>query len=487
MLRLETQKVAEKKIPNRFGQETTYGIYSNEIKEVLTHFPTGHYVSLVSAYTPMSIFDKIGSVRVTDGNPNEPPLAEYDGNTPFKNLEDFISRFNTEHVKSSFTKDGHFEMALIRNDDDNDPFYLEMSASAAWFLGFDGMKFLFPNGQAPMRSHNAYPPITIRYLQIICKNACGTSDSNMTMPTTLGIMHMTDKLTLINPHIAVNHRIEKGRTIDIEILDQNNRPFTCSPVYLELFVSESTEHEKKQGFFRFEKSHAIHMHSPIKMISVANLFAAEHVTVFDFAMWRTFEVRPGNRHSVSILPYVDEFCKRLKGTAMTKSSMLGLFSYLNQELHGKYPVVGNRPPVTKRLIMARFEGDDLILETEAIYFRFNADIFLGLKLGNGEERIEVQMDRPLRLKIDPSTWYNEDSRLNLYCLEYHERYPVAVARRFGNYYQIINRSFWSWHELEKATNTLHFRAERVIAYPDGTKSITEWPKTNELLIQLFYK
>ena len=122
--------------------------------------------------------------------------------------------------------DGRIKIIFIKADGnviEPTTFKLVLSAITAWFLGFKETTKQFThlendNKHIVLYSDLKYPPATIRYLQVICKNACGTTDSNMTMPTTMGIMHVTDHLSLINPHIAVNHRIEKGRIIDIEIL-----------------------------------------------------------------------------------------------------------------------------------------------------------------------------------------------------------------------------------------------------------------------------
>ena len=328
MLRLETKKTGENNVSNDHEVAAIFPTYSNVIKEPITHFPTGHYVSLVSAYTPLK-FNDVGQFSIKLG---AVPLVNYDGTDVIKGVDDLLSRFSTNKSKAEITKNGFVKINLFAPDPDTSSNYtLNLSPSAAWYLGFQNKTNIFKKieqGVWCVCGEISHPPATIRYLQVICKNACGTTDSNMTMPTTMGIMHVTDHLSLINPHIAVNHRIEKGRIIDIEILDQDNRPFIWAPVYLELFVSESAEHEKKQGFFRFEKSHAVHLHAPVKMISIPNVFATEHLHTIKLMPAGTVTLTLGDKRE-HFFPDNDPYCKSLVGSVLTRNVVLKIFQRID--------------------------------------------------------------------------------------------------------------------------------------------------------------
>lgn len=486
MLRLETKKIGENNVSNDHEVAAIFPTYSNVIKEPIVHFPTGHYVSLVSAYTPLK-FNDVGQFSIKLG---AVPLVNYDGTDVIKGVDDLLSRFTTNKSKAEITRNGFVKIKLFAPDPDTESNYtLNLSPSAAWYLGFQNKTNVFKkieSGIWAVCGEVAHPPATIRYLQVICKNACGTTDSNMTMPTTMGIMHVTDDLTLINPHIAVNHRIEKGRVIDIEILDQDDHPFRWAPVYLELFVSESAEHEKRQGFFRFEKSHAVHLHAPVKMISIPNVFAAEQLHTIKLMPAATVSLTLGDK-TEHFFPANDAYCKSLVGTVLTRNAVLKVFQHIDAHFR----------KVFKKLLPHNYDLTfiDAAIIHNALLIRSYLGIFemndfmhiIDAKSDNLFKKFTIMPREVGIYHIDPNVWYNDNARLHIYCKEYHDRIPVAVARRIRNYYQIVNRVFWAWHEFEKAANELHFRVERVITYPDGTVAVDEWPADKELLLQLFYK
>lgn len=488
MLRLETKQTGISTIKNIGSGLVNHGVYSNKIREVLSHYPTGHYMSLVSAYSPLSIFDSIGAFNITDITSNQ-TLFEFDGIT--KNLADLVSHCISSDVEIGITKNGFICFMLTQEITSmNHSIYLNLSPSSAWALGFTTTKHMFPrnlpqSAQSTLYSEISYPPITLKYLQIICKNVCGTSDSNMTMPTCIGIMHITNDFSLINPHIAVNHRINEGRVIDIEILDQDNRPFTLAPVYLELFITESAEHEKKQGFFRFEKPHAIHLHTPITKLSIPDFFFLEPTFTFEYGKNAFIDIVSNKPRR--LYPHKDPYLLSLRGTVITKTAMVNIFKYINNYFLKEIGPNPDGPYVT-----AWLDGDYLVLMTAATMLTISPDFITAWHLRQTSVIKLYEMISPTtRIKIPPYVWYNKDSRINLYCKEYHERYPIVSARRIHDRYQVINPLFWSWHELEKPTNELHFRADHIVTYPDGSTDVRPFSDKIEgdwaPVFQLFYK
>ena len=489
MLRLETKNISKTQITGQLNDVTLFPKYGNVIRETLSHFPTGHYVSLVSAYAPLK-YNDVGQFNIKN---NDIPIIANDVSQPIKSIDDLLSRFVTNISKVEPVPDGRLKFTVVDLQNQNNPnaFTLNLSATAAWFLGFHRKTNHFTAANDPgvyvLFSDEQYPLATIRYLQVICRNVCGTNDSNMTMPTCLGIMHVTDNLTLINPHIAVNHRINEGRVIDIEILDQDNHPFQWTPVYLELFVSEKAEHEKKQGFFRLEKSGLVHLHAPVKLISVPDLFATETPFTIKLQTAGYVSLTIGTK-TIFYHPDRQFFCQQFAGTVLTRTAVTQIFNHINDFFTIQLkPYLGNQP-INHKLLSANIENNNVRLEVLIGTLHMTDFLNLFNVLGEDPHKVYiVHMDHAQSFPVDPDKWYNEDSRIYLYCAEFHDRYPVVVARRLGGYYQIINRAFWTWHELEKDNNELHFRAERVITYPDGSIFRGPWPTNKELLFQLFYK
>ena len=491
MLRLETKLTERKDIDDVDSIAFSIGLYDNKIREVLTHFPTGHYMSLVSAYSPISVFDHVGSFFIRNVN-LQSNWFDYDGAVPFRNIHDLMSRCTNEYFAISTTEDKRIQFFLKKHT--KHLIELHLSPSAAWYFGFNKVLYEFPQqdqaGQiCAVTGENVNPPIYLEFLQIICRNACGTSDSNMTIPTCLGIMHITDSFTLTDPHIAVNHRINEGRIIDIEILDQDNQPFRWAPVYLELFVSEKADHEKKRGFFRLENAGVVHLHTPIKLISVPELFFAFPVFSFDFANTAHFnatihEPAYGTQFA-SITPSKDPFFINLRGKAITKKALIDIFRYVDKTFIQKFNFNGPKPDC---LIQTELKGDTLKITTAAALLHFDKTLFVTWGIDTGGF-FNISPTSPLSLSLPPHLWYNNDTRILLYCREFHNRYPVAVARRFGSFFRIINRNFWTWHELPKPTNELHFHADLVIIQQDGSISKTHMNERwiRMMIFQLFYK
>lgn len=445
-------------------------------------------MSLISAYSSISIFDNIGAFSITNINTAD-VLLEHNTTAPFKNLSDLITRCINKYVYVGINNKGQIYFELKRANKIYD-YVLTLSPSASWSFGFQNTKYTFPK----VTKENPFPritcdyehvPITIRYLQIICKNVCGTSDSNMTMPTCLGIMHITNNFTLINPHIAVNHRI-----IDIEILDQDNNPFIWKPVYFEFFITESAEHEKKQGFFRLEKPYVIHLHSPVKMISIPEFFfylptfTINYKTGAKITMehWAGEPFRP---FEATFDPFTDPFLQSLRGSVITKENILIIIAYLNQFIIQNTLLDGVLPG---DIITAEFKGNDLILNTRLNVVTISPSIIGAYRPDNNSDI--TLTGGPVTVKYPPSIWYNKDSRIAIYCCEFHNRYPIIVARRIGECYQIINPVYWAWHQLPKATNELHFRAEEIITSPYGATTVQPLEVDEGLLqpiFKLFYK
>lgn len=489
MLRLETKLVERKDINDVDSVAFSVGVYDNKIRETLAYFPTGHYMSLVSAYSPISIFDHVGSFFISNTN-LQSKWFDYDGVVPFRNFHDMISRCNNEYFAISVTTDKRIQFFLKKHT--THQINLHLSPSAAWYFGFNEILYEFPvqlqaGELCAITGENVNPPIFLEFLQIICRNACGTSDSNMTMPTCLGIMHITDNFTLTDPHIAVNHRINEGRIIDIEILDQDSQPFRWAPVYLELFVSEKADHEKKRGFFRLENTGVVHMHAPIKLISVPELFFSFPVFSFDFHDKAYFTASTHDpvygAQFCTVIPSKDPFFIKLRGKAITKKALLDAFRYLDKTFIQKFNFNGPKPD---HLVRVELKEDTLTITTTALIFTFDKSLFITWGIDEGG-LFNITPREPLTLNLPPHLWYNNDTRIHLYCREFHNRFPVA--RRFGSFFRIINRNFWTWHELLKPTNELHFRVDLVVVQQDGTASVKHmdenWAKL--MVFQLFYK
>lgn len=251
MLRLETKNISKAQITGQQNDVTLFPRYSNVIRETLSHFPTGHCVSLVSAYTPLK-YNDVGQFTIKN---NDIPIVANDVNRPIKSIDDLLSRFITNISKVETAPDGRLKFTVVdlQNQNNPDAFTLNLSATAAWFLGFRKKTNHFTTANSPgeyvLFSDEQHPLASVRYLQVICQNVCGTNDTNMTMPTCLGIMHVTDDLTLINPHIAVNHRINEAASSALRSSTRTTSPSTGRPSTWSSSSQRRPTTRRGRGFF----------------------------------------------------------------------------------------------------------------------------------------------------------------------------------------------------------------------------------------------
>lgn len=486
MLRFQTKPSGSYKINEGKTGEVEQLLYNNRIKEPIAHLPRGGYISLISAYTPLRPFYNLGQIRVSQvaGNASistKQSLLFFD-NESVNNIIELIPRLNNKDVSITFDAETGFAVSATSTLPYSPPkFELALSHSAAFWLGFKNTVYTFAENEV-VRSENFPPPITAASLQILCHNICGNADSNMTFPETIGIMHLVNNLSIVNPHIAVNHRIERGRVIDIEILDQNNRPFRWAPVYLEFFVSDGAEHEKRQGFFRIEPHQPIVFNEGLRRLSVVDIYAPSFLTKFfnkNSMVVKIYGTRAGR-------PYMRreilEPMTSYDNTVLTRASVAALIMDLNQKIQEK----------TNQLdtyIRARFHKGVLELQTEFKQIVLEKSFFNLLALNVAEnEEIVVRSNSITRLTLNPSMFYNEDEMIEIYCSEFHTRTPLAVGRRIDNAFRLINRNFWAWSELEKTTNVLTFFYRVITHFNDGEEIVSNrLPPSSDLIIKLFYK
>lgn len=486
MLRFKTKVSGFYKINEGEAQETEQPLYNHRIKEVINHLPCGGYISLISAYTPLRPFHNIGQIKVTeitatDHGPARKTLLFFD-NKPINNLFDLISHLNNNRVITAFDAETGFSVRVVPAST-NVPtkFELSLSYTAAVGLGFKKTLYTASINETICSELNP-PPITATSLQILCHNVCGNSDSNMTFPQTIGIMHLVNDLSIVNPHIAVNHRLERGRVLDIEILDQNNRPFRWAPVYLELFVSESAEHEKRQGFFRILPNQPIIFNEELKHLSIADIYAPSFLTRFFNKNNTVVQVEATKNNQpfsqscrISVLLTYDD-------TVLTRASILSLIINLNQQLQ-------SMTGLNIVFVQGRIHRGSLELLTFAKSLTITNSFFDLIALDrNPGESLVLHHKVPVRLTINPNMFYNEDEVIEIYCTQFHTKEPLAVGRRIGNSFRIVNRNFWTWSQLEKSTNVLSFFYRVITYFTHDEKAITnKLPPSSDLIIKLFYK
>lgn len=486
MLRFKTQVSGTYKINEGEAQEAEQPLYSNRIKEVVNNLPQGGYISLISAYTPLRPFHNIGQIKVTQitttiNGPSRQTLLFFD-NKPINNLIDLINHLNSKRVITSFDAERGFSVCAIPSLA-NVPttFELSLSFTAAIWLGFKKTLYTF-QPEDTIYSEICPPPITAASLQILCHNICGNSDSNMTFPETVGIMHLVNDLSIVNPHIAVNHRIERGRVLDIEILDQNNQPFRWAPVYLEFFVSEGADHEKRQGFFRIQPNQPIVFSEGLKCLSVADIYAPSFLTRFFNKSVTAVEVAATKNNQPFKQTYNIPPLLTYDDTVLTRASIIGLIIDLNQKLQ-------SMTGLAIAFVQASFHKGYMELRTDAQSLSLTHSFFDLIALDRDtDEPIVIRHRVPFHLTINPNMFYNEDEVIEIYCSEFHTKEPLAVGRRIGNSFRIINRNFWNWFELEKTTNVLNFFYRIITYFSHNEKVVTnKLPPASDLIVKLFYK
>lgn len=496
MLRLETkisntedvEQIMSSSINTKANIFIKRTVYNNRIKVPLAFMPRNHYLTLVSAYTPLKPYQSLGAISfwVYSYSLGKMTMKTQATAAQVCCFADIMDQLECSELKIK-VENGKIQFITQQNLNSSNgtrevQFEICFSNSAALLLGFSKTIYTGKLGDI-VTADKAYPAIFVRYIQILCHNVNGSKDSNMTFPETLAIYPLMNTAPTFNPHIAVNHRIEKGKVLDIEILDQDNRPFTHAPVYLEFYMSEGGEHEKKQGFFRFGKTTKLVLAEPVSKISLPYLYAFSSLKSVISSGKGSFMMLcdPGARYkskNIFIQPI-----SALQTTIATRRAIIKDIGSWSLTVAKTF----NDPNL---YIKARFERNTLILTTNLKKITLSASYLSYIQLTKDLKipNIDIFEKEETRIIIKSEYLYTEDQRLLIYCVEFSTVAPIAVAARNMFTLDIINPHFWCWYELEKRTNVLTFFYKVISTYDDGTVFEEEQlPLHSELIANLFYK
>mgnify|MGYP007043927709 CR=1 FL=1 len=489
MLRLETKQTGTRIIKRavdggREGPqtivETETPLYANRIKETFAFLPRNHYITLLSVHVP------------------------------FKPYQDSISLIYYLKVQGKWTKKLHVELKELGSPEDicdlfvdttletritnkrfqfvtsipvsgssagADAFMIQLSPHTAWLLGFNQTVYR-KNLSEKITADIVRPPIFTRYLQILCHNVGGTRDSNMTFPEAIAIYPLVSSDTLFTPNVAVSHRLEKGKVLDIEILDQDNQPFKWAPVYLELYITEGSEHEKKQGFFRIDQTTTLVLAEPVSRISIPYVHAFHRIHLL--AKRLNFLVRA--KVAGTQPTYLTANFSDLRNCSLTRGTLIQIIVEINKAIYYKYQI-------NKLYLRAHFDQNVLVLSTNLESIDI-ANSFLNdiAYLATHQHKIIITKGSETRVEIKPEYLFTKDQRLLIFCKEFSDAEPIAVCRHNKRSFRLLNPHFWTWYQLEKPTNTLTFRYQIQSNYDDGLTNDQEiLPKDSDFLVNLFYK
>lgn len=493
MLRVETKKNGETAIDTivqvKHDELKTIStlkvpVYSNRIKEAFPFMPRQHYLTLVSIYVPFKPYGYFGDIvySVKRGQMWYPKTS-ITHDKIINRPEDIISFLHHDSLDIEI-KDGYFyfntSLPVTESSAGSVEFSLHLSIYAAWMLGFKKTHYQGKLGDV-LKTDIQHPPILTKYIQILCHNVGGTKDSNMTFPEAVAIYPVVSKEAVYAPTAAINCRIEKGKVLDIEILDQDNRPFVHSPVYLEFYMLEGAEHEKRQGFFRIQKNTKLIFTEPIRKIALPYLYAfcvppvIIENTTFELICTVIKKGKLETKNLTVVVPVI-------KGMVLSRVSLVNIIHRWNLQIS---TVFGAGP-----YIAAHFENNVLILKLiKFLQVKIKKSFLNELamqKPANGT--FDIHYKDPLRIEIKPEYLYTSDQRLLIFCKEYSEVHPVVVATHHEYTFRIINPNFWHWCELEKPTNTLTFRYQMLSNHGDGYTSIVDGlPREEDIIANLFYK
>ena len=485
MLRLET-KINDEILIERMSEQkdniltplliSKVPTYSNRIQETLAFMPRNHYLTLVSIHVPFRPLEDIGTIRFflqkADGSWGLRALFETQKlSTP----QDLIDYLKTQDIKLEII-DKRFCFTITDNALPKLHYKIELSARAAWSLGFEKTHYITQIGMK-IFAERKNPPILTRYLQILCHNVGGTKHSNMTFPEAIAIYPLSARNLLYEPNIAINNRLEKGKVLDIEILDQDNQPFIHAPVYLEFYISEETEHEKKQGFFRLEKNTNIVLKEPISKLSIPYAIAFTRLKV------------PGDGFSITLKVRSEKQEEKIYITRLTLKQSILTRDTILQDIISWNKYISQKPSCSNGYIKPDFKDNILILTTNLEEVSFS-DTYINIiaKQTDHQKEICFSKHNPIKIEIKPEYLYTQDQRLLIFCQEFSGVEPLAVARRKFANFEIINPNFWTWYKLEKPTNTLTFFYQLISNHGDGLITTVEsLPDESDTIINLFYK
>ena len=489
MLRLETKQAGTRIIKRSSDAghegpqtivETAIPTYTNRIKEAFAFLPRNHYITLLSIHVPFKPYSDGFSLMYylkAQGKWTKKLHIELKEIGSPEDICDLFtcSNLNTKIINGRF----QFETTISVSESSAgaEEFMVQLSPHTAWLLGFNQTLYRNMVGST-ITAEIDRAPIFIRYLQILCHNIGGSRDSNMTFPEAIAIYPLTSPDTIFTPNVAVSHRLEKGKILNIEILDQDNQPFKWAPVYLEFYITEGSEHEKKQGFFRLDKTTKLVLTEPVSRISIPYVHAFHRV--FRLSTNLIFQLTTKTRSTNSVL-LTNNFSE-LRNCSLTRSSIIQIIVDMNKSIYYKYRV-------PNLYLKGRFDQNILILSTNLEYVKIDRCFLNDIaRRPSHQKEIKITSREETHVEIKPECLYTKDQRLIIYCREYSDIEPIAICRHNNRSFRLLNPNFWSWFQLEKPTNSLTFRYQILSNYDDGLTDDQEiLPPESDFLINLFYK
>lgn len=489
MLRLETKQSGTRIIKRttdggREGPqtivETPIPTYANRIKETFAFLPRNHYITLLSIHVPFKPYNEGISLMYYLKVQGKWTKKLHQELKEISSPEDICDLFTHSSLCTKITNNRfQFETTLdvAESSAGAVDFMIQLSPHTAWLLGFNQTLYRNTLGTT-ITADIDRAPIFVRYLQILCHNIGGTRDSNMTFPEAIAIYPVVSPDTTFTPNVAVSHRLEKGKILNIEILDQDNQPFKWAPVYLEFYITEGSEHEKKQGFFRLDKTTKLILTEPVSRISIPYVHAYHRV--FRLAQKLIFHIITKIRSSqptIITLNFLD-----LRNCSLTRGTIIQIMVEINRSIYYKYQV-------PNLYLKARFDQNNLILSTNLESIKIENSFLNDIAKHPSHRRlITITSANETRVEIEPKYLFTKDQRLMIYCSEYSDVEPIAVCRHNKRTFRLLNPNFWNWFQLEKPTNSLTFRYRILSNYDDGLSNDQEiLPPESDFLVNLFYK
>lgn len=469
-------------------------VYESMIEYEDRRIQAGHFLSLVSCYVPN--FKPVDAVWIEyeakDAVPGCDKKKRIDL-SGYRTETEWRDEFETMTLPFRIT----IAMQKIVIHADRTELTLEFSPHAMWLAGFTGPR-KFTMRQNAVVASTLTPPIGISMIKVLIENCVPNAISSEEFPVnTLCVLDSSNNFKFFNPHVIIDHEIVSGVELRIWFVDELNCPFTSAPVHLELFISPTPQHEKKQAFFRVKRDFTVTFPHDISQVAIADAFGGlpmlpiKHSTALAILHVRCSDESKNRDRDINLIQHAS--VRPLKGHIMTRTSWDLVFRALVEEctayLTNTYPNV----QIGFTLASAYHKTGMIMLvlstsmnsnKKKTPWWTFTIELPLCLMPPHPKQPSRRRLLTTIQSNDDDripyanstlyehpqSVLYSEDDVVSIFCRSLNPKEALMQARNDNCVLAPVNRHFWYWTDVHPPVKSLDFTFERTTIYQNNVET-----------------
>ena len=466
-------------------------LYESEIEICDRKIQSGHFLSLVSCFVPSFRNEDMGwfEYKLTvEQLPGIAPYKRYD--LPIlRTLKEWAEYIKFLNLPFNF--DINDNMTVIKAPQ-NAHIQLTFSPRILWLLGINKPNQFTLDPQQILFS-STIPPLSVEMIKVLIDNCTPNAIASKDFSqNTLCVLDSSNNFKFFNPYVIIDHEIVSPTTMHLSFVDQRNRPFVFAPVHIELFLSPTSSHEKKQAFFRVGGDFSLTFPREVSQVSIADAFGGIPLLLINKRTMRaSLKITKGPDEAVDekVFDLLEHHrLLPLKNHVMTRHTWPLVCSILSDEIQ-KY--VSQRFPrdnvelklqwniLASKKINIKLVTNKSASRNNPDWWEFKLELPLCLMPPNHRIRREIRCildthinrgsDRSFAVGHSQPILYSGDDVVSIRCDAIDFENALIVIRNDMGLLTMPNRFFWTWTKVSPPSKILDFTTIRTTIYQDGSE------------------